>query len=160
MERVFSMTPTEMHILCVKITSATISTFLFPSINIVIVLLLFHLLDIVSAIRLGRRLKKYDPEKYTEVKFSSEKFKSKMQDYGFEVLILAAATIMNVIFFPDYTFIVWLGFLFMGGQAVSILENESECRGVKWATWLQKILKSKASRYLKDKLGVDEDVFT
>lgn len=151
------MNKMESLIALLKMAFATIMIIVMPSVNILLILFLAHLVDLISAMMLNQRLRKYDPEKYEQVKLSSHGIGKLTKDFGFEVIvifliIMIEHTILGV--GSNYVW-QWVSYLMIGSQGISILENTSECNGARWSVILQKIFKSKASRYLQDKVGVD-----
>lgn len=142
----------------IKLGLAFICTLLFPTVPVLGILLFAHIIDVISAIRLNHRLYKADKEKYEKVKLSSDKFRDMISDFGFEVVVIALVALIGYIINTPITIAIYVGYLMIFGQIVSILENESECSRQKWSKWLNSILKSKSNRYLKEKLGIEEDI--
>lgn len=148
----------EAIVVYIKLIVAALLCAAFPTLPVLAILLLAHIVDVISALRLNSRLHRLDPVKYTDVKFSSEKFKEKVYTFGFEVIVIALILAIELVLLPTVPIALYTGYVMIGGQLVSILENESEKSTSKWAKWGNRIFKSKASRYLQEKIGVDADL--
>lgn len=146
-------------IIWLKLGLAFILTIFLPTWPVLAILLLAHIVDLVSAIRLNGRLRKYDPVKFESVRFSSYRFSTMLKDFGFEVIVIFLALGVEALLATTIPIAIYVGYLMIAGQLVSIMENESECSDKKWAIWMRRIFKSKANRYLKEKLGIEDEIF-
>lgn len=143
-----------------KATFATLMVVVCPTWPVIGILLVAHLIDVVSAMMLNSRLRKCNPEKYEKVKLSSDGFKKMIKDFGFEMLVIFLVMLVEINICPGIPVTKWVVYLMIGSQLISILENTSECNGQRWAVYANRIFKSKASRYLSEKLGIDDnDIF-
>lgn len=147
-------------ILTCKAIFASVMVMIAPSWPVIAILLVAHLVDLVSAMMLNGRLRKLDPSVFKEVRFSSESFKKMIKDFGFEIMVLFLVMLIQHHMFPNVRLVVWVCYLMIGSQIVSICENSSEANGALWARIGRKLFTSKASRYIQDKCGVDvSDLF-
>lgn len=113
----------------------------------------FVLADVVTAMRLQRRLKASGKIKMEDARFSSAKF-GRIVGTLTKILCLLLLTAM-----VDHLVLVPLGIgamKFVAGavcfwQAISLLENEAAHNDAKWAVCARKFLVDKARRYIHEK---------
>ncbi len=148
-----------MIVSAIKALGAFLCVVFLPIMYPIYILFFAHLIDVVSAIRLNIRLYKKDPEKYKTARITSTGFKRLIFTIGFELLIIFLAAIIQMWVIPSIAITSFVIYLMIFSQVVSILENESTANGSKWALTLQKIFKSKAAKYLSDKLGMEDSCF-
>lgn len=109
------------------------------------------ILDCITAYRLGKRVKKQNPQAKTDdAKFRS----SYARRMFYTLLIVYSCTVLGwLIDTYMYPFVdLYLANFISGGfclvQLLSVLENESSCNTARWAKVLQKVLVNKAARHL------------
>ena len=123
-----------------------------PTIPFAGICLFAILLDCLTAWRLGKRVKKQNPNATTD----DAKFRSNYARRMFYTLcIVYACTVLGWLIdthmFPFLE--LYLASFISGGfclvQLLSILENESSCNEARWAKVLQRVLVNKAARHLE-----------
>lgn len=132
-----------------------------PTFPFIFGIVLVTLLDCISAYRLSVRVKKEHPHKSIG-NFESKKGLKVISMLGWVYIILLVISYIEAHVLQDTSYKItnWIAAIFCFMQLISVLENESSCKGAWWAKVLQKFLKDKTERHFEikiDKLKKDAE---
>lgn len=130
-----------------------------PTVNLVLLCLIFIIMDVYSAWDLGKRVKKkYNIDKQDFGKFSSEKAGYALDTLLKLIVLILGANIIDILLLPTPINLAnYFAVTFCGWELWSILENFSSENEKGWARLLQKIMVNKSKRLL-DGLDIEEIV--
>ena len=129
--------------------------YLEPTIPFALICFFAICLDVYSAWRLAKRIRKNHPE-IPEDKVH-DKFESEKAKKIFPTMLMISSVVVLFFLMDKYIFTMtelylanWAAGGFCLVQAWSVLENESSENGATWAKALQKIMVNKAARHVED----------
>lgn len=137
--------------------SGVIWAYVEPTINVYLICIAATVIDIVTAWRLNRRVRKAFPNAGADGKLKSKHMKKIIPDLCVLFLCINLANAIDMDMIPEGLSAISLKTTIACAYTlctfVSILENESSCNGSVWAVFLQKYLVSKVSRHI----DIDEE---
>jgi hypothetical protein len=133
-----------------------------PSLNYIAVCFLALVLDCYTAWRCNRRIYsryreaiKRNPKCKMDGKLRSKKMAKMVQDFSVLVMAIFLAVIIDkdlLAHMGELHLANYLSVIYCSVQFVSILENESTCKGAAWAKVVQKIVADKTERHFNIKI--------
>lgn len=115
-----------------------------------LVLVIAHLLDVFTAVRLQRRLQRAGLKVVGGGKYDSSKAFGIWGKLSIQFIFVLVVFVMQLMLFPTVEFQIArvVMALMICGVLLSVLEKEAACNDAKWAVLVSKLIKAKIEKYV------------
>jgi len=121
-----------------------------PTLNYALLCIFAVLLDVLTAVRCNRRIKRISPKTKADGKLKSQHLAKIITDLAIVWLCMLLAQGVEkelLLHLGNLHLAQYIAAIFIAITALSIAENESTAKDAKWAKLLQKVIASKISRH-------------